>query len=65
MNVSNAQIAIQTQTRQQTPPRRLDAADLADLTAPAQTPGTGEAKPSAAASEVRPQRPGTLLDIRV
>jgi hypothetical protein len=53
--------------RNPAPQRRLDAADLADLTQPpkpaSEPAGRTQAPPAAA--DVRPQRPGSLLDIKV
>ena len=52
--------------RNPAPQRRLDAADLADLTQPpkaAEAPARTQAPPAPA--DVRPQRPGSVLDIKV
>jgi len=53
--------------RNPAPQRRLDAGDLADLTqAPksaAEAPARTQAPPAPA--DVRPQRPGSVLDIKV
>jgi hypothetical protein len=53
--------------RNPAPQRRLDAADLADLTQapkPSTEPAAKTHAPLAAAG-IRPQRPGSLLDIKV
>jgi hypothetical protein len=50
--------------RNPAPQRRLDAADLADLTQ-APKPAPEPATRTQAPADMRPQRPGSLLDIKV
>jgi len=51
--------------RNPAPQRRLDAADLADLTqAPKPAPETA-ARTQTPPADIRPQRPGSVLDIKV
>jgi hypothetical protein len=52
--------------RNPAPQRQLDAADLADLTqAPKPAPELVARTPAPTAADLRPQRPGSLLDIKV
>lgn len=54
--------------RNPAPQRRLDAADLADLSQAAAKPAVEEparTQTAPAHTDIRPQRPGSVLDIKV
>jgi hypothetical protein len=53
--------------RNPAPQRRLDAGDLADLTQAQKPPADAPARTQAPSppADIRPQRPGSLLDIKV
>jgi hypothetical protein len=68
MKVPNPAPHIAPQVAGHPQPRRLDAGDLADLTQPAVKPAVETAARTQVApvqTDVRPQRPGSRLDIRV